>query len=105
MLPASPSQDWPGPRWRYQVALCRSTAASRHGENSPPVPSLNSPPVDSAEDAPLSKLPFDELAPPFWLVVRAVALLGPVAGVSKENSSVCAAWCGAGLRRVLGSGA
>jgi hypothetical protein len=69
------------------------------------VPSLNSPPVDPWEDAPLSKLPFDELVPLFWLVVRAVALPDPVADVSKENSSVCAAWSGEGLRRVLGFGA
>ena len=66
------------------------------------MPSLNSPPVAPEEDAPLSKLPFGELVPLFWLAGRAVALPDPVADVSNENSSLCAGCCREGLRRVLG---
>jgi hypothetical protein len=66
---------------------------------------LNSPPVAPEEDAPFSKLPFDEAVPPFWLVVCAVALLDPVADVSNENSSVCEDCCFEGVRRVFGFGA
>src|SRR3954465_12072467 len=89
MRPARQPKDSRGPRGRSRFALVQSTAASRHGENSPPVPSLNSPPVAPEEDATLSKLLFGELAPLFWLRVGAVALPDPVADVWNENSSVC----------------
>ena len=68
------------------------------------MPSLNSPPVAPEEDAPLSKLPFAELVPLFWLAGRAVALPDPVADVSNENSSVGAGRCREGLRVALGFG-
>ena len=69
------------------------------------MPSLNSPPLPPEDDAPLSKLPFAELAPPFWLVVCAVALPDPVADDSNENSSVCDGCCREGVWRAFGFGA
>lgn len=87
------------------MLLCRSLAASDHGENSPPLPSLNS--LVAAEelerDAPLSKLP--SAVPPLAGLeeLRVDAL---VAERSNENSLGCdegALACRGALRRWRGA--